>query len=131
MLENTHSQLYFSRMQSSLGDKTRMIDYLRAGTVMDFGAGGGDLSEYVRMHGYDVLAVDGSEKAIQRTRETYPHVKTMRAMSDEILDVFPDRVLTIFLRALFFMRFFRMETITMRHLIYLLYNRLFRIFVMS
>lgn len=88
MLTETHNSVYFERMKSSLGDKAAVLDYLVPGTVMDFGAGGGDLSEMMRLAGYNVIAVDGSSNAIDHIFENYPNVESIQSMGHELLNHF-------------------------------------------
>ena len=66
----THPALeeqYFSRMASSLGDKVRLLPYVTPGTVMDVGAGGGELalalSELERV---TVVALDTASESLER-----------------------------------------------------------------
>lgn len=88
MMEKTHNKIYFDRMQNSLGDKSRILEYLVPGKTMDFGAGGGDLSEAIRNMGHDIVAVDGSAKAVERTKLMYPHVEVVESMGNELLEHF-------------------------------------------
>lgn len=90
MITETQDTVYFQRMKSSLGDKSAILDYLVPGTVLDFGAGGGDLSESIRLHNYDVIAVDGSPAAIQKIRENYPNVNAVQSMGHELLQHFSE-----------------------------------------
>lgn len=88
MIAETQDQVYFQRMKSSLGDKSVILDYLIPGNVLDFGAGGGDLSEVIRLQGYDVVAVDGSATAIEQINNTYPNIHTLESMGHELLHHF-------------------------------------------
>lgn len=61
---------YFARMASSLGDKVRLLPYVTAGTVLDVGAGGGELalalSELDRV---SVVALDTARESLDRLTE--------------------------------------------------------------
>lgn len=58
---------YFRRMASSIGDKARMMAWVRAGHVVDIGAGGGELSRVLVQHPeLRVTAVDSSKDALKR-----------------------------------------------------------------
>lgn len=91
MITETQDDTYFRRMKSSLGDKRHILDHLVEGTVLDFGAGGGDLSDAIRQFGYDVVAVDGSPAAVAKINENYPEVNAVQAMGHELLDHFPEK----------------------------------------
>ena len=91
MITETQDDTYFRRMKSSLGDKSRILDHLVEGTVLDFGAGGGDLSDAIRQLGYDVVAVDGSPAAVAKINVNYPEVNAVQAMGHELLDHFPEK----------------------------------------
>lgn len=88
MITETQDSVYFQRMKSSLGDKNAILDHLIEGSVLDFGAGGGDLSEAIRLYGYNVIAVDGSPAAIEKINENYPLVNTVQSMGHNLLDHF-------------------------------------------
>lgn len=86
MLTKSHDTRYFDRMASSLGDKRQILELVKSGRVLDVGAGGGDLSEVLRLAGNEVWAVDGSEAAIERMNERYPEVNTTHALVADLLD---------------------------------------------
>lgn len=86
MLANSHNNLYFTRMANSIGDKSRILEYLTDGNVLDVGAGGGELSETMRLAGHHVVAMDGSSVAIDRIKSNYPAVEVMYAMSYDLND---------------------------------------------
>lgn len=90
MLAETQGDLYFNRMASSIGDKSRMLPFIREGAILDVGAGGGELSEFLRLHGNNVTALDGSIEAINRIQENYPEVETIQAFTYELESLIPD-----------------------------------------
>lgn len=71
-----HNETYFRRMAGSIGDKSKILQFLKPGRTLDFGAGGGELSEVLRLHGHDVIAVDKSEQSVQQIYTNFPHVQT-------------------------------------------------------
>ena len=68
---------YFERMASSLGDKARMLPFLTGRTVLDVGAGGGELAEAIAATGRGVIAFDMNPDAVARLRAN-PAVATVR-----------------------------------------------------
>lgn len=88
MLATSHDDRYFARMSSSLGDKKRILDFVKPGKILDVGAGAGDLSEVLRLAGNDVYALDGSSEAIRRIQDKYPAVKAVTAYSYDVLELF-------------------------------------------
>lgn len=83
-MEETHSDVYFNNMFLSLGDKKKLIQYINPGIVLDVGAGGGDLSEAIRIHGSDIIALDGSDYALEKIHGKYPYVETVKAFAHTI-----------------------------------------------
>lgn len=84
MLPHTQNRIYFERMEKSLGDKLRLVPYITGTRVLDIGAGSGSLSEFLRLDGYDVVAVDGSETAIELINGVYPDVSTKHCFANEL-----------------------------------------------
>lgn len=66
-LGTLHHDLYFERMRSSIGDKARILDFLRPGSVLDVGAGDGSLVRAMREGGWDAVGVDASPEAVARS----------------------------------------------------------------
>lgn len=89
MLTKSQDDTYFARMRSSLGDKEGILPYVKPGNVLDVGAGGGELSEALRLAGNEVWALDGSDEAYARISENFPEVHAVRAFSHEVLNIFP------------------------------------------
>lgn len=69
MLAGTQNDLYFERMARSLKDKVKMLPHVKAGKVLDVGAGGGDLTLALQELGHDAYALDGSAEAIEHIQE--------------------------------------------------------------
>lgn len=58
---------YFARMASSLGDKVRLLPYVTPGTVLDVGAGGGELALALsELGGVSVVALDTAQESLDR-----------------------------------------------------------------
>lgn len=91
MLTISHNDIYFDRMSNSIGDKINLVKHLVPGNVLDVGAGGGDLAEYMRLaqaHKYgerEVFAIDGSKESVKRIKQNYPLVNSSELMVDELL----------------------------------------------
>lgn len=90
MLTQSQNDLYFDRMASSLGDKINLVPFLVPGNVLDVGAGGGELAEYMRREqsSGDVHAIDGSTESVARMKQNFPSVKSTQLMVDELLGHF-------------------------------------------
>ena len=76
---------YFERMASSLGDKQRIIGYLpdfEGASVLDVGAGGGELSNALSGLGYEVTSIDASDDAVMRLQDKYPHLTTHQLLAN-------------------------------------------------
>lgn len=81
---------YYERMAQSLGDKERILPFLTKGTVLDVGAGGGDLAAVMATKGHDVVAVDNDPDAYRRLT-TLPGVSPVLAHVDELSGIFPEQ----------------------------------------
>lgn len=90
MLTRSQNDIYFDRMASSLGDKINLVPFLVPGNVLDVGAGGGELAEYMRREqsSGDVHAIDGSTESVARMKQNFPSVKSSQLMVDELLGHF-------------------------------------------
>lgn len=64
MLAETQDEIYFNRMKSSIGDKSRMVEHIPHGRVLDVGSGGGEFAAMLMKDGYTVVALDGSREAV-------------------------------------------------------------------
>lgn len=61
---------YFARMASSLGDKVRLLPYVKPGTVLDVGAGGGELAlALAEIDGVSVIALDTARESLERLED--------------------------------------------------------------
>lgn len=90
MLTKSQDDVYFARMAASLGDKESILQFVEPGKILDVGAGGGELSEVLRLAGNEVWALDGSSAAIARISANFPEIHTVEAFSYEVLDIFPE-----------------------------------------
>lgn len=90
MLTETQGELYFNRMASSIGDKQRIVSYINKGNILDVGAGGGELSEFLRISGNTVTALDGSSEAVKRIKNNFPKINTLEAYTYELESLIPD-----------------------------------------
>lgn len=81
---------YFERMNSALGDKARMLDFLPpvtaeyAPSVLDIGAGGGALTGELLRLGYRVTAVDSNVATRRQLREDYPEAHPALLFAHEV-----------------------------------------------
>lgn len=76
---------YFERMAASLGDKSRILEWVKPGRVLDIGAGGGELSSALAgLDGCRVVAVESFKDSAEalRLRPELEDVQWLRA--DEI-----------------------------------------------
>lgn len=66
----SHPQLedrYFDRMASSLGDKERILEWVRPGHVIDVGAGGGEFTAALaRLPGVEATGIDLAPESLER-----------------------------------------------------------------
>lgn len=89
MLTLTQNDLYFERMAKSLKDKVKILPFLHGKTVLDVGAGGGELTLALTEMGYEAIALDGSEEAIHHIQEKSEAVPCFCKFSHEIAETFP------------------------------------------
>lgn len=88
MLAESQSELYFTRMANSLGDKTSILEYIAPGRVLDVGAGGGELAQAISEMGNEVYALDGSSPAISHIRSNFPDLEAVEAFTHDLMDKF-------------------------------------------
>ena len=83
---------YFERMAKSLNDKARLLEFLPpvtpdySPTVLDVGAGGGELSDVLSKLGYTVTALDTNEDALDRITEKFPSVAILNSLANHVTD---------------------------------------------
>lgn len=84
---------YFTRMASSVGDKSRLLQYLPPildenfpPKILDVGAGGGEFAYSLATMGYDVTALDASDEAVERINFKYSSLKTIQALANHTHD---------------------------------------------
>lgn len=88
MIANSQGALYFSRMSRSLGDKQRLLPFVKTGRILDVGAGGGELSaSLAALPGNSVVALDGSPVAAERLR-SLPGIEVAECFAQDALTVF-------------------------------------------
>lgn len=88
MLAESQSELYFTRMANSLGDKASILEYLVPGRILDVGAGGGELAHVISEMGNKVYALDGSPQAINHIRNNFPDLEAVEAFTHDLVDKF-------------------------------------------
>lgn len=86
---------YFDRMASSFGDKARMLPWIVGTTVLDVGAGGGDLSEAIAATGRDVIALDMNADAVERLIAHPEIIGVLQGRADEAPELYGRPVDTI------------------------------------
>jgi SAM-dependent methyltransferase len=81
---------YFERMAASLGDKARIIQHLVGSSVLDVGAGGGELAATFAGAGFSVSALDASPVSGARLRMVQD-VESVQGLADQAPQLFADR----------------------------------------
>ena len=64
---------YFDRMSKSIDSKMELIHYATPGTVLDVGAGGGELAKAFQNASYEVTALDLSPESVERLKTQHLH----------------------------------------------------------
>lgn len=62
----TLEERYFTRMGQALGDKSRLLQWVLPGHVIDVGAGGGEFSAHLARNGHPVTAIDSHPDSLRR-----------------------------------------------------------------
>lgn len=81
--------LYYARMESSLGDKVRILEHIRGKDVLDVGCGSGVLSAALREQGYNVFGIDTSPESVARARAA--GIDARLGYADQAADIFGER----------------------------------------
>jgi SAM-dependent methyltransferase len=87
---HTLEERYFERMAHSMGDKAKLLKFLPpvvvvgqlAPRILDVGAGGGEFSLALHNLGYDVVALDASEDAINHIKAVSPEIETIFSLAN-------------------------------------------------
>lgn len=84
-------QSYFQRMAVSIDDKSKLIENLVPGRVLDVGAGGGELSKKIAELGHEVWALDGSDSAIKLIKQIDNNkIHPVKSFAEEAVNIFPE-----------------------------------------
>ncbi len=87
----TQDPLYYERMDSSIGDKKKIIPYIKGERVLDIGCGDGVLLEALQNLGLDAYGLDATEESVNRTIERgIPKNKVALAYAHEIVENFSE-----------------------------------------
>lgn len=60
--------LYYERMDSSIGDKKKIIPHIVGTKILDVGCGDGVLMEALQSNGYEAYGLDATAESIERTK---------------------------------------------------------------
>lgn len=92
---------YFERMGSALGDKARMVlPHLRGPSVLDVGAGGGELSAAIAAAGFRTSALDAAPDAISRLTALGTLAEVRQGYAEQVPQLFREPFDTIVASAL-------------------------------
>ena len=81
--------LYYERMDSSIGDKRKIIPFIVGSRVLDVGCGDGVLMEALREAGLEVCGLDATEESVNRTvAKGFAQERVALAYAHQILDSF-------------------------------------------
>ena len=81
--------LYYKRMASSVGDKARLIPFVRGKRVLEIGFGGGEVLDMLHEQGYEVYGLDASPVSTGKVLSKAYGQRVVEAYADEISDHWP------------------------------------------
>ena len=64
-----NAKTYYERMESSLGDKIKIVDNVKSGNILEVGFGSGSLLKVLDELGNVVYGIDNSEESVRRAEE--------------------------------------------------------------
>lgn len=64
-----NAKTYYERMESSLGDKVKIVDNVKSGNILEVGFGSGSLLKVLDELGNVVYGIDSSEESVRRAEE--------------------------------------------------------------
>lgn len=77
--------LYYERMASSIGDKARMIPFLKGQNILEIGFGGGELLDILETNHFNAHGIDASEVSVSKVADRPYAENIVEAYADEIL----------------------------------------------
>lgn len=80
--------LYYERMASSIGDKARILPYVRGEKVLEIGFGGGELMDILEEHGYSTYGIDASDVSVAKVSGKPYSDRVTEAYANEITENF-------------------------------------------
>lgn len=78
------NKLYYERMASSIGDKARLLPFVKGEKVLEIGFGGGELLDILDGEGFDVYGIDASPISEAKVLQKAYGIHTSEAYADEI-----------------------------------------------
>lgn len=78
------NKLYYERMASSIGDKARLLPFVKGDKVLEIGFGGGELLDILDAEGYEVYGLDASPISESKVLQKPYGVRTAEAYANEI-----------------------------------------------
>lgn len=78
------NKLYYERMASSIGDKARLLPFVKGEKVLEIGFGGGELLDILDDTGYEVYGLDASPISESKVLQKAYGIRTKEAYANEI-----------------------------------------------